>query len=1533
MSNPFYNSPTTTSADDTSPGGGNTGLVTPGTNGGPTIIDHTYSAGNPFASSAPARQAAVSSEKVNALQKSSEANIAAYQQKAQLGFSDIPKVAAGIPNAIGEVAHQAFTNPLGTSQSILGGLLDAGVSGATLVGKLGTGILQTIYGKGNVPDYPDLPLPGQTMNEYIGNNSDISTAEQNAAKLTAGYEIGGGAAKGIGLGNITTDALGNTITNASLASRVAGNVIGGQLVSDPNATFGDRSKQALFDAAFGTAESIGAKALDSIKAVQKAAAAVSDAKGTIMNSAIDTFENPVNGTVNPDVAAKLRDFLASPEYAKSKNMVDFETNLQKALGDSYNDPKTQEALQPIIDAGHKQVMEALGLNNTPKPNPKAHQPITPMDALDPETLQAKVAAQADKKPAKISYQPKDDLGVDEHGNKRMAITNVDTKTGNAIVQYVKELDANPEAKQIILDHEQGHILDKQLNGGNNLSASLGNYKGNAGELDTAIGGFAKDNGMTTPEAAMKLQNDINVLSGGEGAKNENFADAVAKYRQDPAQAFKDAPTFSKLMEYTPQDGRFTEHSTSVEGLKQQSPVAGQQLEEKVSEIKSDVNQHVESKGNVVASGGKHYELSGDSLQKYTDLKSKYDERIQGYKDELNRTTSASREEYIRKQMKAEGMQFSAAKRELTGDLTQTEINNKVKYEQSNYLGKNVEVEVNGQKVKGTVDSKPSFGNIKVKLEDGTIISSNTNSITDPRSFEEIEKQVTARPESKEYNPYKAVGEEKKITVEQKNNPVVKTETPAEKVSSKTDDTGKFAGTGLDTGKSPETPSFNPDKINAPEDVQKLFDKMDTETNNMSEGRISKSNADIKDLSRLVGMKPEDLVNAKPGSIANSETVTAARQLVVSKASQLSDAIKGIDPETASDAELKDIRDKFLQLKSMQQTVAGFRTEASNTLRSFGIALAPDENFSLKTLLTSLQKMGIASGDDDALFAQKVGKTFDLTTYDKIKQGALKSWYASILSGPATPIHHILGVLSNMVTDIGSTAFNPKTMGEFIPKMSAMFEGLGPAFDEFKNTFKGETPEARAFMERSTDQQPIFTGPLAGYGKAVEFVGKFMNSTASGLTKLAKGVEEAGLKVNSAEISEDVQKALTENYASKMNYLGEPQGNIGRGIMKGSQAAVKEAPILKVIIPFVKVAANILDQQFDYIPGTSFLRATEKGLSDSADRIMLKHGLEGSDVKQAIIGRLHDQQVGRAVFGAAITGAALVAASKGMISGSGPTNYNQKVDLEQTGWQPDSIKIGNMYVPYDYLGPAGGILSIAGNLHDKSAYDQTNGSNSNDISNIITKGLIGWSESQLSRSMLKGPSDLLAAFSGKSNQTNYITNLTAGLLSPLAPKAITGTRAIINAAMGNENQYQTNTVLDKLRAQWGLTGKIGDMPALSPRTDSFGQPLKASVIYGVTPSLQKADIVDNYLTNNDIVVTIPAPGTKYTDPSTGKTRALTSTEYDAYVKGSGKQIYQNLEEMLPTLQSEDVDTQRSEIRSMLDSVRTDVRGQVMNSNNK
>jgi len=1077
---------------------------------------------------------------------------------------------------------------------------------------------------------------------------------------------------------------------------------------------------------------------------------------------------------------------------------------------------------------------------------------------------------------KTAYVAKADLGVDSRGKKIMATTEVDTKTGDAIVYYSKDLDANPQLRQIVWDFEEPHILDKRLTQtGDSFTPNLANPGGNISVIEAALGSFAKKLGQNVEEVGNQLYKDIQLIAKNNKVITEQFADAFGLYKNKPELVTKKAPTLAKFFEHQLVEPRYSKNITTEDSLAKEFPNLKKIQKEEQELIRARGTKSAASVGGVQTVGAKNLKSAEKTLQKAGEMPSEI---------KTKKVTKDFIKDY-----------YETKKPAVKGDVF---VNSK---------GERIEIiDVKDGEVKYSLKGKN-------KPIDGVVY---------------LDKNKQLKPS--EYAPKPDLTVKEKIATK-------KTEVIKEKIAS------KFSATKLDTNKRVKgRTSTNLDMIDAPADVEKLFNRMDAENKNFSSQRISKTNEDLKDLARMTGLTEDELLDLDPGSIANSETLVAARQIVLNKAADLSNKLKGIDTTKASLAQKAEVRDSFVQLLAMQKSVAGLRTEASNVFRSFGVKLRPGENIAIDELIANLKKMGIDDIDPNDMAALteaagKIAKDIELTFKEKLGKGALQTWYASILSGPKTTVRNVLSTSANILSEMTAKTFDPRQWKEIIPAFEGLVKGWKESAEvgSLKKIFSLEAtdPSTGKFFETADalEGKQVFSGPFAKFGRLVEIPGRILNRQDVRFRAAAREMEKASLAVYNPKISEKIADAISDEYGTSLVYRGTPKGRVIEGLAEMSLTFLKKVPEGRLIMPFVNTVANVMDRQFDYIPLTSMLRLTDKNLMRQVERIAKDAGITETLEKQIILKRLRDQQLGRMSMGLAATAGVVAMAKNGMVSGSGPSNYSERVQLQRTGWRPNSIKIGDTWVPYTYLGPMAGIFALGGNIHDKIKYEK---SDDKELSEIIGNGVIGWMRTQLNSSFLSGPADLIDVLTNRKRWKDYTDEFIASKvpIPQLLTQSIDIGKNITGTVLGDDSykqQYETRGIVNKLRKNLGLTGDIGIADALNPRYDQFGTPMTSDLIFGVTPSEDKSDAmkVESFLINNDVVVSIPVYTAKYTTP-TGETRKLTENEYSEYVRKSGKQIYQALSDALPALETMPEDAVKKQVKSIVSGIREQVRNELL-----
>ena len=691
-----------------------------------------------------------------------------------------------------------------------------------------------------------------------------------------------------------------------------------------------------------------------------------------------------------------------------------------------------------------------------------------------------------------------------------------------------------------------------------------------------------------------------------------------------------------------------------------------------------------------------------------------------------------------------------------------------------------------------------------------------------------------------------------------------------------------AGTGLKTGRFVEGRSaFNLDKINAPQDVEKIIKTIAKESDQFKAQRISKTNADIEKLAFEVGVTPEDLIKTQPGSIANAETVLKARKLVMDMATDLRNTIRETTTEIATPEQLKTLRAKVFRLQGTMKAVAGLRTEASNVFRQFQIEAAIGENDIMRNLLSELKIVDAESAGDIAKFSKKVKEVLEPTIADK----AWHLWYMNILSGVSTQIKNVFGNITNLGAEITRIAV---TKPAELPKaIEGLYQGLIKGREKAAGILK--EGEINKFEERGI-KPIVFTGstPL---GKAIatglnslDYVGRFMSAADALFREGFKGMELYGqareialkegltgdaLNKRIADIAADPLQEMIESvdqFAKRGVYTQQPTGLMGWLSSTMSRATTSKATdtagmkitkgVARTIVPFTRIIANVVNNGLDWTPA-GFMR----------------EGLPKNLWERKALSRIQYQELGRAAMGTiAMTYLASLAAN-GLLSGNGPREKKERDILIASGWRQNSVKVGDTWYPYSNWGPLTIPMALVGNYNDAMKYGNMN---NKDTFERTTAAVLNTVQSILDMSFLSGLSDLMTAISDQ--DPTYFKRYIASQVTTPVPNLFKQV-----ARFFDTTQYEANTIQEYILSNLRITG------GLKPRLNVFGNVVKGEELTQLQPVRETSDPVIKYLAEKELWISIPSKATMVVDRNTGEKRQMTPDEYYEYVKISGKAI--------------------------------------------
>lgn len=151
-------------------------------------------------------------------------------------FGTIKGIAKNVPSAAKQIIKTAVTNPIKTIQAVTAGAGDVGVGAFNTLMAASDKVSKIA---GTKPTNFRLPSLTKAFSEAQNTQEkrDVLGAIGEGSKMYSSFAFG---QKGVD----------KFISNPVLRG-VVGNVVGGQMVTDPDASLKDRSTQALFDAAFG----------------------------------------------------------------------------------------------------------------------------------------------------------------------------------------------------------------------------------------------------------------------------------------------------------------------------------------------------------------------------------------------------------------------------------------------------------------------------------------------------------------------------------------------------------------------------------------------------------------------------------------------------------------------------------------------------------------------------------------------------------------------------------------------------------------------------------------------------------------------------------------------------------------------------------------------------------------------------------------------------------------------------------------------------------------------------------------------------------------------------------------------------------------------------------------------------------------------------------------------------------------------------------------------------------------------------------
>jgi hypothetical protein len=708
---------------------------------------------------------------------------------------------------------------------------------------------------------------------------------------------------------------------------------------------------------------------------------------------------------------------------------------------------------------------------------------------------------------------------------------------------------------------------------------------------------------------------------------------------------------------------------------------------------------------------------------------------------------------------------------------------------------------------------------------------------------------------------------------------------------------------------PEAPAvdkagnINLDRIAAPEDVKNVIrEAANTNDEFIGARRGEISLAQTEELADALGMTPEFLTSRKIGQAFNAEEAVAARNLLVQSAENVRNmALKAAG---GADTDVIAFQEAMTKHVAIQEQVAGLTAEAGRALSSFRIMAKGTGE--AQDLAEVIKQMGGRENIDDIArkisslnSPQQISKFLADSRTAKTSDMVTEVWINALLSGPQT---HVVNTISNSLialwqvpeTAAAAAVGKARTAMGFGSPERVMFgeamartyglgqgakDGIVAAWSMFKSDMgvvgAGDTATSQFGTANKVEARTRRAVPSATVtigGKQFEVGGAQLRTPTNLLSaedEFFKAVgyrqeinalayrqaASAGLRGQEfadrvAELTNNPTNAMMKAARENADYqtFQKRLGQLGGSVQQFSNAH----PMAKLVVPFVRTPINIIKYAGERSPLGAF--------SDEFK------GLKGDVARDTAIARM--------ALGTSVGIAAATLTAEGLMTGGGPTDSRQRAVLYASGWQPYSVKVGDMYYSYSRLDPFALTLGVAADMHDIAS--KMTEVEADKLAALVTASI---SKNLVNKTWLKGPAELIQAVQ---DPDRYGEKYIQHLLGTAVPTGLAQAARV-------EDPYlrDARTLLDTIKSR--TPGLSSD---LMPKRDIWGEPIQLEG--GLGPDIF-SPIYERRITNDPVAQELirlkvwPAPVQR-------KIRGveLTPEQYDKYQTYAGRFMRYNLQ---------------------------------------
>lgn len=685
---------------------------------------------------------------------------------------------------------------------------------------------------------------------------------------------------------------------------------------------------------------------------------------------------------------------------------------------------------------------------------------------------------------------------------------------------------------------------------------------------------------------------------------------------------------------------------------------------------------------------------------------------------------------------------------------------------------------------------------------------------------------------------------------------------------------------LGKGNEPPKVFINFARIDTPDDVkramQELADSSEKGINAARRGTQTfekiKLNAQQQDAWNI-------LKSRRVGEPLNAEQSVAARQLWASSTNKLTELAEAA-AQNPSEANLFAFRKMLTVHDTVQQQVVAARTETARALASWRIPVGASSE-RLRDVTARLEESGGADlARELATRVVALGKAgmynemaavVEKTAYAKTRDAMLEGWINGLLSNPAT---HVANTVSN--TSVLGLRMTERKVASSIARLlgddasvqsgeaAAQWYGLTQGYkDALRYAAKSARTGQSGFglgkielpREGSISSEAFDIATNTSLGRGVDMLGSIVRTPGRALAAEdeffktvgyrmelnAQALRQASSEVNAGTIAadalqdrigqiianppENIRLAAIDSamYQTFTNAPGKLAQSIGR--------LTSHYPALKVILPFTRTPANILNFTFERTPLAPLMRQFRANVAAGGAR--------------------RDLALAQMSLGTGVMLATADLAMNGQITGRGPVEKGQRQALGRTGWQPYSINIGDRWYSYNRLDPVGSLLGMSSDVVDAIRNGQAESMDDPDTERVAVAASIAVAGNLINKTYLSG---LASVFEAMSDPQAYGEATIQRMVGSVVPAGVAGVNRQIDPY-----QREVYSMLDALKAR--TPGLSDNLP---PRRNLWGEPVKYESGLGkgydflspVYTKPGKSEPIDSELLRLDANVTMP-----------------------------------------------------------------------------